>query len=238
LLDEIHSGLPQSFELMVRRGSARIPPVGVEADDNVVAELRSKPLHEVDVSVRILSTLYLKRKDSIVDCGARFLEGFFSGHEPEHVRHWHPVTRLSAEEHVHGDLAEARDEVVGGDVQERLRVRMADEKRIEACRELAERNRACEKSWCQLLMDDGNDRGRRFAVAATVGIAPVAQSNDLSPAFGAAALDTRDDELAEGTRKREPTEITSRWQAKDKRLDALDRDPQRSASSITTTRFP
>jgi hypothetical protein len=71
-------------------------------------------------------------------------------------------------------------------------------------------------------MNDSKYRRRCFAVAATVGITPVAERNDFSPAFGAVSFQVRDDELTEGTRQREPTEIASRRQAKDKRLDALD----------------
>jgi hypothetical protein len=43
------------------------------------------------------------------------------------VRNRDSITRLPPEEHVHGDLGKASHEVMGGDVEERLRVRMADE---------------------------------------------------------------------------------------------------------------
>ena len=74
-------------------------------------------------------------------------------------------------------------------------------------RDLPERERALGEGGREVLVDDRGDRRRRLAVASSVGIAPVAQSDHLAPAFEPVRLDTCEHELAEGPREGQPAEV-------------------------------
>ena len=149
----------------------------------------------------------------------------------------HRLARATAEQVVGGHPERVADEVVDGDVDERLRVRVADDDLIEPTGELAEEKRPLEQARRQVLVHDRADRGRRLAVTPSVGVTPVAEPDDLSPPLDAVARDPGEDELAERAGERQPAEVGPLGKADDHRLDAIDGDPHAAAPSIVITRL-
>ena len=147
----------------------------------------------------------------------------------------HRFARATAEQVVGGHPECVTDEVVDGDVHERLGVRIADDDLIEPPGELSEQKRPLEQAWRQVLVHDRADRGRRLAVAPAVGVAPVPEPDNLAPPLDAVARDPGEDELAERTRERQPAEVGPFGKADNNRLDAIDGDSHAETPSIVST---